>query len=572
VPVVTLVSAKGSPGVTTAAAALAAAATVEGPALFVELDPAGGDVRILTGAVDDSGVVGAAGELRRDVSAEAIGRHVSEAVPGLAVLLAPTAGMMATSVIGSVIDRWSAALHQYGGTVFVDAGRWDAGQPTARRVSIGDLVVIVCRPTVASVEHTRQTVDRLQDVARRPVVGLVVGTKPYAPAEVAAQLDIPVAGAVAWDPRGTSALWAKGVTKAWGRSWLAATAASTLEGVGRHVPVVEAPLRPRAAAAPAPVAPPPQPTPPPPAPPVPETPVPERGGDEQHGEAPRHRARDDGRRRRWGGGRRDEAVAAVEEHGAVPEVRRPRGRADAGRPEPRDEPSRDEVHGEAPRRRTRGDGRARPGAGVESGEHSPVPPGRSASAGDSVFAPPGAGPAGSGEYRTVPQPPPGPGAMPPPPGRAGQPSSGEHRAVEQPPSGEHRIVAPWPSAGQPSSGEHRAVEQPPSGEHRTVPPQPNAGQAVPGEQRPTEQRPMPPPPGGPGMPPPSGAFPPPLGPAGEIPSGEYQAVRPQAAPPSPAQPAQPEQPPPPPPPPGTVGGTPADPRDRLGGREQERSR
>ena len=72
-PVVVLVSAKGSPGVTTAAAAIAAAATVDSPALLVELDPAGGDVRILTGAVDDSGVVGAAGELRRDVSSQSIG-------------------------------------------------------------------------------------------------------------------------------------------------------------------------------------------------------------------------------------------------------------------------------------------------------------------------------------------------------------------------------------------------------------------------------------------------------------------------------------------------------------------
>jgi hypothetical protein len=235
VPVITLVSAKGSPGVTTAAASLTAAATIEGSALLVELDPSGGDVQIFTGSNDEPGVVRTAGELRRDVSSAAIGRHTSVAPADVPVLLAPTAGLMAASVIGSVLDRWDPALAQHGGTVFVDAGRWDAGQPTARRVALGDLVAVVCRPSVASVEHTRHMVDRLREVARRPVVALVVGTKPYAPAEVAAQLELPLGGAIAWDPRGTAALWAKGVTRSWGRTWLASSAAHSLEMLVDHV-------------------------------------------------------------------------------------------------------------------------------------------------------------------------------------------------------------------------------------------------------------------------------------------------------------------------------------------------
>ena len=230
-PVVTLVSAKGSPGVTTAAAALAAAATADTAALLVELDPAGGDLQILTGVAEDPGVVGAAGELRRDVSPAAIGRHTTVAPPGLPALLAPTAGTMAASVIGSVLDRWGPALRQHGGTVVVDAGRWDATQITARRAGVGDVVAVVCRPTLAGVQHTRQMVDRLRDVARRPVVAVVVGSRPYAPAEVAAELDVPLAGAIAWDPRGASTLWAKGITRSWGRTWLAASAATTLNGL-----------------------------------------------------------------------------------------------------------------------------------------------------------------------------------------------------------------------------------------------------------------------------------------------------------------------------------------------------
>jgi Flp pilus assembly CpaE family ATPase len=181
VPVIALVSAKGSPGVTTAAAALTAAASLVGDALLVELDPSGGDVQILTGLEEEPGVVLAAAELRRNVSARAVEDHVSIAPPEVPALLAPTAELMASSVIASVIDRWRPALRAYGGTVVVDAGRWDAAQATARRVTVGDLVVVVCRPSVASVEHARHIVDRLRAAARRPVVALVVGTRPYAP-------------------------------------------------------------------------------------------------------------------------------------------------------------------------------------------------------------------------------------------------------------------------------------------------------------------------------------------------------------------------------------------------------
>ncbi|HKH05366.1 MAG TPA: hypothetical protein VKA65_09405 [Acidimicrobiales bacterium] len=227
-PVITLVSAKGSPGVTTAAAALAAAATLRGETVLVELDPAGGDVQAYTGVVDDPGVVRAAGALRREVSGTAIGTNLTEAPPSVPALLAPTAGLMAASVIGSVVDRWRPALHELGGTVVVDAGRWEASQPTARRVSVGDVLALVCRPSVASVEHARHVVNRLREVARQPIVALVVGLKPYAPAEVAAQLEIPLGGAIAWDPRATATMWSKGVVRSWGRTFLASSAAESL--------------------------------------------------------------------------------------------------------------------------------------------------------------------------------------------------------------------------------------------------------------------------------------------------------------------------------------------------------
>jgi hypothetical protein len=244
VPVISLVSAKGSPGATTAAAALAAAATLTGDTLLVELDPSGGDVQILTGVEGEPGTVLAAAELRRTVSASAVEAHVTAAPPEVPALLAPTAELMASSVIASVIDRWRPALREFGGTVVVDAGRWDAAQPTARRATVGDLVAVVCRPSVASVEHARHAIDRLRAAARRPVVALVVGTKPYAPAEVAAQMEVPLGGALAWDPRGVGTLWSRGVSKSWGRTWLASSAAQSLESLLALIPdsIAEAPV------------------------------------------------------------------------------------------------------------------------------------------------------------------------------------------------------------------------------------------------------------------------------------------------------------------------------------------
>ena len=64
-PAYVLVAAKGSPGVTTAAAALAAVATTGGRSLLAELDPSGGSISVLTGQPAVLGLMDAATQLRR---------------------------------------------------------------------------------------------------------------------------------------------------------------------------------------------------------------------------------------------------------------------------------------------------------------------------------------------------------------------------------------------------------------------------------------------------------------------------------------------------------------------------
>lgn len=229
-PAVVLVSAKGSPGVTTAAAALAAASMPD--ALLVELDPSGGSVQALTGEPAATGLVDVASRLRRHTRLPSVERETVLLPAGLRTVLAPLAGPTAETVIASVGDRWLPALALAAPHVVVDGGRWEPSQRTAHRVVGADLVTVVCRPTVAGVETTRHVVERLRAQARRPVAAVVVGDQPYPPEQAAAHLDLPLAGTIGWDPRGASALWAEGASRRWLRSLLARSAASTLAGLG----------------------------------------------------------------------------------------------------------------------------------------------------------------------------------------------------------------------------------------------------------------------------------------------------------------------------------------------------
>src|SRR5918993_3216162 len=87
-----LVSAKGSPGVTTTAAALAAAVVDrgEGPGLLVELDPSGGDAAMLCDRVGEAALVSLAEELRHGTpGADTVWAHTVEAPPGVPAVRGP---------------------------------------------------------------------------------------------------------------------------------------------------------------------------------------------------------------------------------------------------------------------------------------------------------------------------------------------------------------------------------------------------------------------------------------------------------------------------------------------------
>lgn len=239
-----LTSAKGSPGVTTTALALAAAvgtqpsaairqprsgrdAGITGSPLIVELDPAGGDLECWCGPHGEPGLLRAVTDVRDRTGAERLSRHAVEVVPGVAAVIAPTTEGSMAAALGSAADGFADAVGAAPGTTIVDVGRWATPGPllTTRLVRKAAVAVVVCRSALASVEHTRALVATLGGAARRVAVVMVGGERPYSSDEVSAVVNAPVIGVLPWDPRGVAGLIDRGVTRAWTRSPMASAAA-----------------------------------------------------------------------------------------------------------------------------------------------------------------------------------------------------------------------------------------------------------------------------------------------------------------------------------------------------------
>lgn len=228
-----LVSAKGSPGVTTLAIG---AASVMG-AIAVELDPAGGDVECWVGPVGEPGLIRVAGALRHMADPNGVlADHAAEVRPGLRVVLAPTGGEQAASTLMAIGKRLAPAMRGEDGSVVLDGGRWNRTQPTASRLAGCDVVAVALAPTLGGVAHSRGTINALRDSLGVPVVGVLIGDRGYSPGEVAGELDVPVAGSIAWDQRGAQALITGGPSRWWRRSAHGRSIRSFVDALSTWVP------------------------------------------------------------------------------------------------------------------------------------------------------------------------------------------------------------------------------------------------------------------------------------------------------------------------------------------------
>jgi hypothetical protein len=222
-----VVSAKGSPGATTAGLGIAARWPT-GPGVLVEADPAGGDLAVRFGLGLGPGLASMAvaarhGNQQPDPSAWTrvlpVGARVVPAAPGGAAAAALTA-------LAGQGHRLLSALADAYPVVVVDAGRWTHGSPADGLLSSCQVVLLVSSSELEQISQCQARIGAL-----RRLVGdvrlLLVGVRGGWPAgEVGAALGLPVAAALPVDGRGAGVLsgrlvprngWRAGGPGSWAR-------------------------------------------------------------------------------------------------------------------------------------------------------------------------------------------------------------------------------------------------------------------------------------------------------------------------------------------------------------------
>jgi hypothetical protein len=180
---VAIASAKGAPGATTTALALAA--LWPKPVLLLDADLAGGDVAVRMPAPDgtpvnpDQGVLSLAAAGRNGLRPELIQAHCQQVSGGLDVL----AGLRGPEQGAGLEGFWPALAqlvpHLPGVDVIADLGRISPDSPVLPLAVAAQAVILVARPTVGSVLHVRERLGSLSPMLRPtraagPLIGVVL--------------------------------------------------------------------------------------------------------------------------------------------------------------------------------------------------------------------------------------------------------------------------------------------------------------------------------------------------------------------------------------------------------------
>lgn len=197
-----LCSAKGSPGVTTAALALGARWPSDDP-IVVEADPAGGDLaaRFRLGATPSLVTLAAAS--RRTADQRLLADHCHRLPGGLRVVAGPIAARQAHAALSLLASR-GGPLFGTAGTVLIDVGRVDPSSPALPLLRALDALLVLAHPNESELAHVAMLSEDIPSWTRRP--SLVLVGPGYSRADVESALRIPVLGTLPDDPRGARVL------------------------------------------------------------------------------------------------------------------------------------------------------------------------------------------------------------------------------------------------------------------------------------------------------------------------------------------------------------------------------
>jgi hypothetical protein len=214
---IAVASAKGAPGVTTVAVALAAVAPRR--AVLADLDPSGGDIALRYPAPDgnpldpDRGLLSLGAAIRRD-PATPFPPHVQLVSGGLEVLVGATSPEQMTA-LGPVWPSLGRLLRDAPQRdVIADCGRVSAGSPTLPVLQAADIVLFLAGDTVAQLAHLRERLRTLAPLLTgvRLAAALVAPAKRRAAVSdtqrllEASGLRVQVLGAIADDAKGAGVL------------------------------------------------------------------------------------------------------------------------------------------------------------------------------------------------------------------------------------------------------------------------------------------------------------------------------------------------------------------------------
>lgn len=202
-----LASAKASPGVTTTALALAATWPVDRQVQVVEADADGGTLAARLSLPSEPGLATLAVSSRRSLTCDDLAAHRQQpAGSDVEVVVAPPSAEQARRALALAVEPLAQVLVDLPDTdTFVDVGRLRPGGEVEPLLRTADAVLVVCRPRVDEVQHLPARLRALRPTLAR--VGLLlVGDRPYPPAEVAAALDTEVVAVLADDRRAAHAL------------------------------------------------------------------------------------------------------------------------------------------------------------------------------------------------------------------------------------------------------------------------------------------------------------------------------------------------------------------------------
>jgi hypothetical protein len=218
-PLIALVSAKGSPGVSTAA--LACTLTWPAPMLLAECDPAGGD--LLAGYLakyelpPDRGIVPLAGSLLRGTADDLAGHLIDLDAPkqkrlALQGLAAPAQASSLTPAWGRLGELFASSPY----LVLADCGRLTTHHPPWPLLAKADLVLLALRPTslrtvspaVSAITSLRRELPGVDGKAGN--LGLLVVGDGISGRELTRHLNVPAIANIAWDPATAAVLGGQG--------------------------------------------------------------------------------------------------------------------------------------------------------------------------------------------------------------------------------------------------------------------------------------------------------------------------------------------------------------------------